>query len=149
MPHRSSLFSSSALRPLTSRYAPFLLPSLSLSLFLSAFMQVSRRDSLPLSIIFRTDQKRSLLLSVSPSLPEPAVHVGRIPASRSRAIDKVILITEFCSSLISARCNHKSSIPLSLSLSLSLYLSLNMTIISVAASRMRNRSCELIDTLLL
>lgn len=103
MPHRSSLFCSSPSvhLPLERRASLFSFsPSLSL-------YPTSRAATLPLSIIFRPETQALFSLSLSPFITEAPVHVWRIPVSRSRAIDKVILITESCSSLISDRYNHK------------------------------------------
>lgn len=104
MPHRSSLFSSSPsiLLPLRIRSSP-----------LTPFIRLPRR--LFLFRLYSTPARNAD--SLRSFITEAPVHVRHIPISRSRAIDKVIPITESYSSLISDRYNHKPLVSLSRSLS--------------------------------
>lgn len=103
MPHRSSLFSSSLsiLLPLRIRSFP-----------LAPFIRLPRR--LFLFRLYSAPARNAG--SLRSFITEAPVHIRRIPVSCSPAIDKVIPITESCSSLISDRYNHKPSCSLSLSL---------------------------------
>lgn len=97
MPHRSSLFSSSPsiLLPLRIRSFP-----------LAPFIRLPRR--LFLFRLYSAPVRNAG--SLRSFITEAPVHIRCIPISCSRTIDKVIPITESCSSLISDRYNHKSPI---------------------------------------
>lgn len=94
MPHRSSLFSSSP---------SILLPLRIHSFPLAPFIRLPRR-----LFLFRLYSAPARNAGSPRSFITAApVHIWRIPVSCSRAIDKVIPITESCSSLIFDRYNHK------------------------------------------